>query len=98
MATISPKALLPLRIEGALDVQNATTLRAAIIDRLSVPAPVYEIDLASVSACDSAGLQLLCAARQSALSAGAAWRLTNPPESVLRACAEMALSPKEIGL
>ena len=98
MAKRASKKVTAVRLEGALDVQNSAAIRATLSDHLSAGASVFALDLASVSACDSAGLQLLCAARRSALSAGAAWRLTNPSEPVLRACAEMALSPQEIGL
>jgi anti-anti-sigma regulatory factor len=92
------KTPAPLRLEGALDIQNAALLYIALSDRQSLKPSVFEVDLAGVTACDSAGLQLLCAARKGTLTAGREWRLTTPSEPVLRACADVGLSPEEIGL
>ncbi len=98
MAKKASKNLTPLSLTGPLDIQNATTLRSTLREQLSAEAQGFALDLAGVTACDTAGLQLLCAARKSALSAGRKWRLANPSEPVLRACSDIALSPEEIGL
>jgi anti-anti-sigma factor len=97
MARKTPKQP-PLQIEGALDVQNAANLHAALSDRVNLGAPIVSVDLVGVTACDTAGLQLLCAARRSVLASGRQWQLTNPSAPVIRACEEAALSPEEIGL
>ena len=98
MAKKTSKTSTPLRLDGALDIQNATALHARLTERLAVTTPVFALDLSGVTECDSAGLQLLCAARRSTISAGREWRLINPSQPILRACADVALSPEKIGL
>jgi anti-sigma B factor antagonist len=88
----------PLQLEGALDVQNASNLHAALSDRVTLGAALVSLDLSGVTACDTAGLQLLCAARRSVLASGREWQLLNPSAPVIRACEETALSREEIGL
>ena len=98
MARKSSKTPALLRLEGALDIQNAATLYGSLSEHMNGKSAVFEIDLAAITGCDSAGLQLLCAARKSALSLGREWRLTNSPAAVLQACADVGLSPEQIGL
>lgn len=56
----------PLRIEGELTIVRAAELKALL---LADPIP-HTIDLSGVTECDSAGLQLLMAAKQAALNEG----------------------------
>jgi len=98
MARKTPPKSAPLRLEGALDIQHAAAHHTTLSGWLAQSVPAFALDLSAVTACDSAGLQLLCSARRSVLSAGRTWRLVHPSEPVLRACAEVAIKPEELGL
>lgn len=86
----------PLRIEGGLTIENVASLRVLLLDRLAGPAPLA-VDWIAVTACDTAGLQLLCAAQRSARAAGRSWRFYNPPQALFDACREAGLSTEEVG-
>jgi len=98
MARKTSRKSVPLRLEGALDIQNAAAHHVTLSGWLAQPEPIFALDLSAVTDCDSAGLQLLCAARRSVLSAGHTWRPVHPSEPVLRACSEVAIKPEELGL
>lgn len=93
----SPATPQPPHLDGALDIQRAIERREELLPLLAGRSkqPI-ELDLSGVSACDTAGLQLLCAARRSAHSAARPWRLIKSSEAVLRACTEMAIQPEQI--
>jgi anti-anti-sigma factor len=76
----SPSALL--FIEGELTLQRACELKESLLARLA-KAPVLEVDLAGVTAIDSAGLQLLLMARREARASGRDVRLVSPSPAVL---------------
>ncbi len=54
-----------LKVEGALSIYEASALREALLACLENDAGL-ELDLGSVTECDTAGLQLLYAARKTA--------------------------------
>jgi len=62
MANANPQAASPLRIEGELTIFRAAELKDALMRE---PAP-QEIDLSAVTEMDTAGLQLLMAAKRAA--------------------------------
>ena len=67
-----------LRIDGELTIYRAAELAAAMKTALAAVADggVLEVDLSEVAELDSAGVQLLLAARRSAVESGRALRLT----------------------
>lgn len=76
----TPPALL--FIEGELTLQRARELKESLLARLA-RALVLEVDLAGVTAIDSAGLQLLLLARREARANGKEVRLASPSPAVL---------------
>ena len=66
-----------LRIEGELSIVRAAELQALLL------AAPHTIDLSGVTECDSAGLQLLMAAKKAALAEGRPLRLTGHSPAVL---------------
>lgn len=88
----------PLHLGGALDIQRVVELRDILNAQPATPQAPFEIDLASVTRCDTAGVQLLCSARRSAISNGRDWRPQQPSEAVLRACSEVGIQREELGL
>ncbi len=73
-----------LAIEGELTIYRASELRDALQAALSATADTvdFTIDLAAVTEMDSAGVQLLMAARKTALSTGRRLRLIDPSPAV----------------
>jgi len=58
-----------LHLEGELTIYAAAAVKAALLDALAGAAEI-EIDLAGVSSIDTAGVQLLIAAKRDAADAG----------------------------
>ncbi len=73
-----------IAIEGELTIYRASELRDALQAALAASAESGEfgIDLAAVTEMDSAGVQLLMAARKTALSAGRSLRLIDASPAV----------------
>lgn len=71
-ASASPAALL--RLGPELTIYSAAEVRLAILARMD-GAAALTLDLADVCECDSAGVQLLLAARRTVHARGAALRL-----------------------
>ncbi|HSW03992.1 STAS domain-containing protein [Aquabacterium sp.] len=67
-------ALHCLRLEGELCIVDSAPAKAALLQALDAAAEL-DIDLAGVSAIDTAGLQLLIAAKRAAGTAGKTLRL-----------------------
>lgn len=75
-----------LRVGGELDVHTAPTLVAAVAEAYGNGATSLEIDASDLLFCDSSGIQVLVQAREQALAAGGAVKVTNvrgPVEKVL---------------
>lgn len=81
-----------LHFAGELDVYTVECARAALLEHFVDAAPLA-LDLREVTACDSAGLQLLIAARRSALAAGKPFSLTQPVPLLVAAAELLGLSP-----
>jgi anti-anti-sigma factor len=63
-------------VPAAVDIYCASELRAALLDACAATAAEIEIDLSAVAAMDSAGVQVLMAAKRLAGRHGKALRLT----------------------
>lgn len=79
---------------AALDLAHASAVKDELLARLAV-GPT-SLDLASVTTCDLAGLQLLWAARASAHSNGQRFTVTNPSPAALAAAAAFGLDLNEL--
>lgn len=88
----------PLLLDGPLDIQRVIARRKDLAAPPAQPADPVILDLSEVTACDTAGLQLLCSAQRSATLNGRAWRPQHPSEAVLRACTEVGMKPEQLGL
>jgi anti-sigma B factor antagonist len=89
------EAVEPLRIDGELSIYRAAelcdTLKATLA---ALPAGAdLAIDLAGVTEMDSAGVQLLIAARSSAAAAGHALSLRDPSPAVREVLDTLRLAP-----
>lgn len=73
-----------LRLEGELTIYRAGELRQTLVAALAA-ATALRIDLADVSEIDSAGLQLLIAAKKDAAGRGLALALANHSHAVAAA-------------
>lgn len=88
----------PPRLDGALDIQRVIERRGELTAIPACPDAPFMLDLSGVTSCDTAGLQLLCAAHRSALTHGREWRPQQPSDAVLRACSEVGINPTQLGL
>lgn len=79
---------------AALDLAHASAVKDELLARLAVGSAA--LDLAAVTACDLAGLQLLWAARTSAQGHGQRFTVTNPSPAVLAAAAAFGLDLNEL--
>jgi len=88
-----------LRIEGELNIYEAGAVRDALIEAFDRGVSM-DLELNSVSSCDAAGLQLLCAARKTAFEENLAFRVTGASDAVLEVtrqagmAAEVVLGPE----
>lgn len=71
-----------LRIEGELTIYRAAELKATLLDAV-VSHPAVEIDLSAVSEFDTAGVQLLMAAKRAAAARETTLRLVGHSTPVL---------------
>ncbi|MFD8949826.1 STAS domain-containing protein [Streptomyces xanthophaeus] len=77
---------LIVHVGGETDIERAPMLRSALRTAITQPGGPHEIliDLADLSFCDSAGLNALIHARQTATEHGRHIRLRHPQPRVLR--------------
>ncbi|HEX8986567.1 MAG TPA: STAS domain-containing protein [Rhodocyclaceae bacterium] len=88
---MSPAATVRrIALDGELTVQSAAATRERLLAALA-GSDVLELDLGGVAEFDSAGLQLLLAARKSAQAAGKRMRLFRPPAAVVEVLEFLAL-------
>ncbi len=84
-----------LSIEGPMTVNDAAALRNEMIESFND----YEgliLDLHEVSECDTAGIQLLCAARLTAESTGKSFKITRPSMSSMSTLERAGFDPDAI--
>jgi anti-sigma B factor antagonist len=84
-----PRALV---LPAELTIYHAATIRGDLA--AAVAAGQRQFDLGHVTEFDSAGLQLLLAARRSVAAAGALLELSNPSRAVLDVAATYALNER----
>ena len=80
-----------LKLSGTLDISIAEALRnvlAECVERDGNPT----VDLSAVDGCDTAALQLLFSARESALQAKKRFRVEASSPAVVRACSALGLA------
>jgi anti-anti-sigma regulatory factor len=92
------KTSVTLSLGGSLTIQQAEGVLDLLRKRFAEGKAKLSVSLENISACDTAGLQLLCAARQSALLANRPWQPAKPSSELLRACTDTAITPAQIGL
>lgn len=83
-----------LEIAGELDIYSSEELRARLIQATTSPTGV-RLDLSSVTNCDVTAMQLLCAARKSAIDAGKSFHLSAVSESVEAARVALGINAAE---
>ncbi len=80
----------PLCIEGELTIYRAAELKQALLEALQ-QCEELDIDLSAVSEIDTAGIQLLIAAKKAAQAAGKALRLNALSDAVIEVFALLDL-------
>ncbi|MEV4510072.1 STAS domain-containing protein [Dactylosporangium sp. NPDC049525] len=73
---------VPLELDGELTIAVAAEQQARLRAFLQQAAGAFEIDLSGVTELDTAGLQLLLAARREAAQRGAALTFLSPSRAV----------------
>ncbi|MFT4101720.1 MAG: STAS domain-containing protein [Burkholderiaceae bacterium] len=76
-----------IRLDGELTIYRAQEIRQALRDALAAAGPSLTIDLSAVTDIDSAGVQLLMAARRQALDEGRTLALVEHGPAVVDAFA-----------
>jgi len=84
------------KIQGELDISVAAGLQRDLAECLRQNAHLT-VDLADVDACDTAALQLLCAARRTALLQNRTLQVFGLSQAVTIAAAGVGLSLDELG-
>jgi anti-anti-sigma factor len=79
-----------------LDIAGSGELREIFSRSVQEQAGII-IDLSAVESCDLAGLQLLCAARKTAVQSGKSFRVIQPSAAVLETASALGLAPGEFG-
>lgn len=80
-----------LRLSGRLDIYATDAARTELVDHFSVLKSAH-LDLTALEGCDAAGMQLLCAARRSAVQGGKPFGVELSP-AARECCARLGLSP-----
>ncbi len=83
-----------LCLAGALEIYEAESVRQAFVDWLARGSDLV-LDLGEVGSCDTAGAQLLCAARQAAVERGKTVRFERVPTNIRENWLSLGL-PEEI--
>ena len=91
----TPAAGPACQVDGALVIGNVEAWRARLAAQIA-GGPGLLIDLATTTALDAFGLQLLCAARRSAVAAGKSFALTGTTAVFAQACAAAGLSAETL--
>ena len=76
-----------VQLAGDLDLYNVEAARDALVRHLTGKGAL-EFDLSGVETCDASGIQLLVAARRSALALGKGFSI-HPPAPALEKCREL---------
>jgi anti-anti-sigma factor len=82
-----------IEFAGDLDIYNAEAARDALVEQLAGEHGLA-LDCRRVETCDAAGMQLLVAARRSALAVGKAFSMQAPAPAIEK-CAELLGLPPQ---
>lgn len=80
-----------LHLDGDLDLYAAERVQAALL--ASLHGAEAEVDLAGVTGCDAAGVQLLLSAQATAAARCQRFHFTSIPEPVAACCRRLGLPP-----
>jgi anti-anti-sigma factor len=84
-----------LKLEGALSIYEAVAIREEFLACFE-SGSAFEIDLSNVSNCDTAGLQILIAARKTADQRKRDFFINDAPQIVVKTLQDVGLQPDEI--
>jgi anti-anti-sigma factor len=84
-----------LKVTGALDLAAAEELRNAFAGAIARLESIV-VDASEVDACDTAGLQLLISARNTAIRLGKSWRITALSPVVIAAATSIGLPVEQL--
>ncbi len=84
-----------LKIEGPMSIYEVATLQEEFCACLAKKVDL-ELDLGGVTDCDTAGVQLIYAARKTAGEKEKLFRVTEAPQTVLETLRNAGLNPDEI--
>jgi anti-anti-sigma factor len=87
------KSSAAIRLAGALDIYAVESARDALLQHVAAKSAV-ELDLGGIEACDAAGLQLLCAAHNSAVAAGKTFQIRVSAPSVVECGDRLGFPPE----
>jgi anti-anti-sigma factor len=87
---------LGVKVSGDLGIQHAAAFREALLRSLEAPGEL-QVDLSGITGIDLTGLQLLCAAHQSAGQAGKCLQITDGDNAVFRTAAAAAGFVRHVG-
>ena len=85
-----------LKIEGPMTIYEAVDIRDELFKHFEVTGSM-SLALDGVTECDTAGVQLLCAARRTGREEGKSFCIENPSRAVVEAIAQMGLSVGDFG-
>ncbi|PTY02445.1 hypothetical protein DB347_23870 [Opitutaceae bacterium EW11] len=80
-----------------LTIATAASWRNVLITLVET-SPQPSLDLRSVQACDTIGVQLLHSAFRAALQCGKRFRILHPSPAILAACATAGFPPEQVGI
>ncbi|MEW6692503.1 MAG: STAS domain-containing protein [Pseudomonadota bacterium] len=86
-----------IRLDGEVTIYQAAALRESLMEQFAL-LPAIELDLSAVAEMDTAGLQLVLAAKAEALHANKPFRVSAISDSVRDLLALYAIPPEDIHL
>ena len=93
-STAKTVTLLPLKIEGNLDIQHAEAVHKLLLSQPAASSKV--LDLSAVAACDLTGIQLLLSAQKTAIAAGEKFSVSAYSPAVAAACTGLGLDVSQL--
>jgi anti-sigma B factor antagonist len=86
-----------LKIEGPMTIYEAVDIRDELSRHFEAGGD-FNLGLENVTECDTAGVQLLCAAGRTGREEGKAFCIESPSRAVVEAIAEVGLSMGDLGV
>ena len=84
-----------IRLVGDLDIYSVEPARDALCAYLA-KLPGLKLDLTGINACDTAGLQLLIAARRGAVAAGKSFAILASAPAIEKCAELLGMDPEDI--